>query len=247
MRRIVALVAALACAQTAAAQSAAFLGGDLFADLKRFSDAPNTPGLFNGSSGTALDGNAVGGGVRAGVLVGNRWSVSAGVDFGASTTRQSAGVPIPLRFQLGNVIPPAGGSLVAYPFRTSNRLVATSVLLGYHGAAAHRVRPGVFGGLTFMHVTRRYEGGYPLAYGIIQGSPSGGQAAPIPCCYPCCSIRPPDQVDNVPAATVGAEAALELGRHIAAVPEVRAHVFSLSNGGPSAFAIRPGIGIRWMF
>jgi hypothetical protein len=57
---------------------------------------------------------------------------------------------------------------------------------------------------------------------------------------------PTELTDNVPAATVGAEAAIELTTHLAAVPEVRAHAFSL-NGGPSAFAIRPGIAVRWSF
>ena len=55
------------------------------------------------------------------------------------------------------------------------------------------------------------------------------------------------QVDNVPAATVGAEVALALTSHLAAVPAIRAHAFSLSGGGPSGFVIRPGIVIRWTF
>ena len=46
---------------------------------------------------------------------------------------------------------------------------------------------------------------------------------------------------------VGFNLALDLTRHLALVPEVRAHAFSLNGGGPSAFVLRPGLAVRWTF
>jgi len=60
-------------------------------------------------------------------------------------------------------------------------------------------------------------------------------------------VRPQKVVDNVPAAAVGFNLALDLTRHLALVPEVRAHAFSLNGGGPSAFVLRPGLAVRWNF
>jgi hypothetical protein len=223
MKQLVLAVAALlACTRPAFAQSQVFVGGDMFADIKRFSGDPSI---------ATLDGNAVGGGGRVGLLVAERWSISLAVDVGASTTTTRA-LPIGVLTSLSGSATP----ISLFQSRTTNRLVATSALLGYHAPAGHRVRPAVFGGLTFMHVTRRFDTTYPLPL---------APPSPFPISSPLV-IRPSEQVDNVPAATVGVEAAIELTSHFAAVPEVRAHAFSVSNG-PSGFAIRPGLGVRWIF
>jgi hypothetical protein len=217
-----ALVALVACAHPSFAQSRIFVSGDMFADIKRFSGDPSNP---------MLDGNAVGGGGRLGVLVAERWSISLSVDAGASTTTSRA-LPIGVLDSLNRDPTP----LSLLQSRTTNRLLATSALIGYHASTGHRVRPAVFGGLTFMHVTRRFETTYP---------PPLTLPAPFPT-LPSLVIRPSEQVDNVPAATVGVEAAVELTPHLAAVPEIRAHTFSVSSG-PSGFAIRPGLALRWTF
>ena len=60
-------------------------------------------------------------------------------------------------------------------------------------------------------------------------------------------IHPVTLIDNVPAATVGFETAIDVTRHFAVVPELRAHMFSLSSGAASGFAIRPGVVVRWVF
>ena len=217
----------LAIARPALAQSNVFVGGGMFADLKRFSGDPAT---------TTLDGNGIGGGGQIGVMVSDRWNIRLALDIGSTTTRSSSttiALPVIYDFTaLGLVAPPQ--SLV-FSTETANRLFATSVLLGYQTAGTRRVRPGVFGGLTFMHVTRRVTlpNVLPLAT---------TQLATI---FPLVDTQ--ERIDNVPAATVGAEAAIELTPHFAAVPEVRAHAFSLSGGGPSGFVIRPGIAVRWTF
>jgi hypothetical protein len=53
--------------------------------------------------------------------------------------------------------------------------------------------------------------------------------------------------DTISAATIGMEARIRLSTHLAVVPEVRASAFRLSGAGPSGFAIRPGVGVRWTF
>jgi hypothetical protein len=231
------LIVTAAAACPVAAQTRVFVAGGMFADIKRFSGDASTP---------TLDGNAVGGGARAGVIVSERWSVSLDVDFGASTTTTAA-LPIGVLSPLDRAAAP----IALFRSRITNRLVATSALLGYHAPSGHRVRPAVFGGLTFMHVIRRFDTTIPppIAYPASSFSvqPDGivvTQAAGSP--LPSLVVRPHEEVDNVPAATIAAEAAIDLNSHLAAVPEVRAHTFSLS-GGPGGFAIRPGIAIRWTF
>ena len=112
--------------------------------------------------------------------------------------------------------------------------MATSVLLGYQ-AANHGLRPALVGGLTFMHLRRQLSTTGPIPLADIR--------QPIPAAL---VIRPTELIDNVPSATVGAELAIGLTDQLDAVPEVRAHAFSLNNG-PSAFAIRLGIAVRWTF
>jgi hypothetical protein len=212
----------------------------MFADLKRFSSNSGVP-TFNG--------DAIGGGGSAGVIVAERWSIALTLDQGTTTSKTT---PIPIGVLAVRIDVP----LSRFQSQTTNRVFAASVLLGYHAESGHRIRPGVVGGLTFVHVRRRYNtiGPVPLVSGAAAPSSfayftPGGTLAPGSVSLPVASslvVRPIEVIDNVPAATVGAEAAIELTSHLAAVPEVRAHAFSLSNG-PSGFAIRPGIALRWTF
>jgi hypothetical protein len=208
---VLVLLTALGGVSPVSAQSHVFLTGDVFADLKRFSST---------SDGTSpLNGNAVGGGGSVGVIVADRWSLELALEPASSTTRTT---PIPIRILLPTPITVVPSRLQS---ETTTRLFAASTLFGYHWASGHRVRPGVMGGLTFLHARRRET-----------------TIALVP------PIALPSTVltDNVPAATVGAEVALQLTSHLEAVPEIRAHTFSLS-GGPAGFSLRPGGAVRWTF
>jgi hypothetical protein len=126
MRKFVFAVIATCCyAAPARAQSSVFIGGDIFADLKRLSSDSST-------SESTLDGNAVGGGGSFGVNVADRWSVALALDQGASTTRST---PIPIGVLAGVV---GSNPISAFRSQTTNRLFATSALLGYHAASGHR-------------------------------------------------------------------------------------------------------------
>lgn len=110
--------------------------------------------------------------------------------------------------------------------RTRNQLTATEAIVGFHPGATGRVQLGYLGGVTFLHVVRKTD---RLRGGVQQ--PGSERTT----------------VDNVPAVSVGVEMDLGLSRHLSVVPEVRALAFSLSGTGPSGFAIRPGVGMRWHF
>ena len=146
MRRLViAMAVVLTVTPDVQAQQRMFVTGDAFGDIKRFSGDP---------SRATLDGTTFGGGARVGMFVAPRVSVELGLDVGASTIKTTS-VPI-------GVLTPAISIAIVPPIsrfqsRTRNRLLATSVMLGYRPPTNGRVHPDFFGGLTIMHVTRRVD------------------------------------------------------------------------------------------
>jgi len=127
--------------------------------------------------------------------------------------------------------------------------IATSVMLGFRPATTGRVHPEMLGGLTFAHFTRTVDAIVPtvLTPRLVFGSDASTAFSEVTFLTQSLVARPHELVDNVPAATVGFNLAFDLTRHLALVPEVRAHVFSLNSEGPSAFVLRPGLAVRWMF
>jgi hypothetical protein len=245
---LIALAVVLIAASSAHAQ--VFASGAAFGDIKRFSGDP---------SNSTLDGTAFGGGARVGMFVAPRWSVEVGIDIGAKTTKtRSLSIPrltppisadlaalgLTSSFPIG-ILPP----VFSFQSRYTNRLVATSVMLGFRPATTGRVHPEFLGGLTFVHFARTVDtsGPTPLDSRVVW---TGATTSLSPVSYivaPAPVVRPQKVVDNVPAAAVGFNLALDLTRHLALVPEVRAHAFSLNSGGPSAFVLRPGLALRWIF
>jgi hypothetical protein len=198
-----------------------FVGGGLVVDAKRFSGDP---------SSNTLDGTALGGAIEAGVLLTEHVSLRLQVGVDGKTT---ASTPIPI----GVLALPVGVTVPITAFRSdvSNRVVATSVLVGYQMPVGDRIHVGASGGLSFLHVTRQYTTTGPVPL-------SAADAAVI-----ALVVRPYTIIDEVPAATVGGEIVFDVTRHFAAVGRLDAHAFSLGTGGPSGVAIRPGLGARWIF
>ena len=201
MRKICSCVASLllvlTLSQPALAQSRLFFSGDVFADSKWFSGDSTT---------STLDATRVGGGGNVGLLVTERWDVRAEVETGGTTT-----ITRPL-------LPP----VTSFQARTRNRITATSALVGFHPVSRPRVAFTVLAGISFLHVTTRFDS---IPSGLV--------------------VVPHTDTDNVAAPTVGAEVPITLFRHVSVVPALRAHAFTLSKDGRGGFAIRPGVAIRW--
>jgi hypothetical protein len=122
-------------------------------------------------------------------------------------------------------------------------------MLGFRPATTGRVHPEFLGGLTFAHFTHTVDTTVPtpLLSGLLTGGGATAALSDFTFVAQTLVASPHELVDNVPAATVGFNLALDLTRHLELVPEVRSHVFSLNSEGPSAFVLRPGLAVRWMF
>jgi hypothetical protein len=143
---------------------------------------------------------------------------------------------------------------IATPVRTlqlkaSTKFVAVSTVVGFHPTPHGRVRLGYLGGLSFVRGT--YTSDYP-SYGVpvplfTVGSPTGVDSVPVVFPPPTVTVGTLTQKDNKLGVVLGFEAAIDVAKHLAAVPEIRALTFSAPGAGPSVFLIRPGVGVRWSF
>lgn len=229
IRRALVLVAMVASAAPARAQTRVYVAGDVFAEITRVSRTV-TPELIDAQSSIANpdDGVSIGGGARVGAFFSPTWSLEVGFDRGKAIEEErtrSFGNPAPL------IIPTA---LLEFTSRTSQSFAATSVLIGYHPVVRGRIQPGFRGGVSFMHAERTFT---VASLGSISVSPGpGGILLPrISLLNNEISI-----VTNGLTATLAAEAAIDLMEHLAVVPEMRAHA-----GGIGGFLLRPGAAVRW--
>jgi hypothetical protein len=224
----VSLILLASGAGSAAAQTVC-VAGDAFLDVRR----PSGTEAVGGNTGaipTKYDSTTGGGGVRIGAFVAPRWTVELGFDPGATASNQlSTPVAIPL-VTTGILLLPS------YSATSSNRVTATSVLLGYHPETRGRLRPGFRAGLTFLHTSTSTK--ETITY-TIQNNPTFPGVIPIPTPEP--TNTQVTSVTNEVAATVGGEVAIAVNARSAVVPELRAF------GAGTHFVIRPGVAFRWTF
>jgi hypothetical protein len=232
----------LVSSRSAFAQSSVFVTGAGFAEVKRFDSSNGLNYYANDGESFSLDGTAAGGGLRIGTFLNSRWSLELAGDVGGRTTSD---LPDPYRLL-------AGALPVRIPrMRASTQFVTVNTTIGFHPAARGRVHVGYFAGVSFVRAT--YKSDYP-SYGVPIPLFSGGEAA-TGATLPFSVIYPPTtfnvvtytQKDNATGVILGFEAAINLTKHLAAVPEFRFLTFSTPQAGPGAFLIRPGVGIRWSF
>ena len=114
-------------------------------------------------------------------------------------------------------------SITAFQLRTRNRITAYSALVGFSPAATSAMRLTVLGGISFLHVKTD-----------IDSVPAG------------LLVVPHTNIDNVAAPTLGVEAPIMLGSHVAVVPTLRVRAFTLRTGDTKGFDIRPGVAVRWL-
>jgi hypothetical protein len=178
------------------------------------------------------DGVTVGGGGRVGAFFSPEWSLELGADFGrAISDAETVSFPSPT---LGLFIPP-------FQSRTSTRFSATSVLVGYHPPPRGRVHVGFRGGVSLMR-TERVATTSRISTTFV--------SRPLPTLPGVGLVEPVTSVVTSGittiahglTATLGAEAAIDVSRHFAVVPEMRVHA-----GGLGGFVLRPGVAARWMW
>ena len=229
-------------ASEAAAQAAPYIGVSGFAEIKRFG---STSGVYYGvGEEFSLDGTGAGGGLRVGTFLHQRVSLELAIDAGTAT---SADVPDPY------VILAIYAPVPLRNMKATTRFLTVSTVLGYHPPARRRLRLGYLAGFSFVRST--YKTDYPsyiLPLAIFSESGAAGSTSrsPIsPTIYP-----PPNlTIDTLTeqnlttGAILGFEAAIDVTRRLAVVPEIRALAFSTPNNGPGVFLIRPGVGLRWSF
>jgi hypothetical protein len=219
--------------RAAAAQSAPYVAAIGAAEIK----FGTSPSIFPFSQEESLDSTGAGGGLRVGTFLHPRWSLELSVDAGSRTQVEVENPVMILIFP-----PPPRAAL-----RASTSYVTVSTLVGFHPAAIGRVRLGYRAGFSFVRGT--YESDYPSFFPVplfTSGATTSGVVSSI---LPSPRINPVSATrkDNAGALTLGFDAAIDMTRRLALVPEVRALVFSAPSNGPVIFLIRPGVGIRWNF
>jgi hypothetical protein len=221
---------------TASAQSVVYVTGAGFADIRTFSqsDISLYPGIDTGLGGTAA-----GGGVRVGTFLHPRWSLELGVDAAGKTERAT-----PFAIILADTVP----SRIPQA-KDSVRFMAVNTVVGYHPVPRGRIRPGFRIGFSFVRAS--YKTQYPNYYvPAAQASSTleSSIASRIPTIYPP-PVVPTQTVtssDLSGSLILGFETALDFGRHVAIVPEIRAQTLSSNRAGDGVL-IRPGVGVRWSF
>ena len=126
------------------------------------------------------------------------------------------------------------------------------------GARTPAAHDCYFAGLSFVRATYTSDlPGYVLPAATFEQnqlsyipiSLDGSRGSPVPISLPTSiySPRPVTRHDLTGGTMLGFEAAFDLGKRLAVVPEVRAVMFAQPNDGPGVFLIRPGVGVRWGF
>jgi hypothetical protein len=233
VRAVLAVVCVLAGAATTAAQTAGYVGGSVFADVRLFGSSSGVP--YYGDQ-FSLDTTGVGGGLRVGTFLHPRWSLELAADTSSratvdlnDTVRILVALPTPLNF------------------RASARFVTVATTVGFHQHAAGRVKLGYRAGFSFVRAT--YTSDYPsfVLPAEIFTRAGSGPAFPTILPPPQFTTRTITQSHNAGALVLGFESAIDLTRRVAVTPEVRAFLFSAPYNGPGIFLIRPGVAVKWNF
>jgi hypothetical protein len=222
--RTILMAGVLATAATAHAQSDAYVAATAFADVRGFGSSRDIVYYSGGDGDGSLSGVAAGGGLRIGTFLHPRVSLEVSLDAGAKKTV--------------DVAYPAG---TARSLSASTEFFSAGATLGYHVPTRGRVHLGYRGGVAFIRGT--YRSPYP--YYVLAAASSTTVAETLPTAI----YLPPIITERRLATglTLGMEAAVDLTKRIAVVPEIRMTTFSQPFDGPAVFLIRPGVGVRWAF
>ena len=225
----------------ALAQDSGYIAAAGFADIRLFGGTTSPSPLYNDDASRAATG--AGGSIRVGTWVHPRWTLEVGADVTSQTTTTTRGPVIA-------IYPP----VPPFEIKSSTSFVSVTTLVGFHSPAGRRVRLGYLAGFSFVRAT--YKNQYPSSsLAALIGGPTSISAfsfdgITIPT-FPRSSLTLPayafTEKRNAGALTLGFEAAIDLTRRIAIVPELRASTFAAPASGPSVFLVRPGVSGRWKF
>jgi hypothetical protein len=226
----------LATAGTVFAQSSAYITGMAYADIKRFGSSGGVIYYYPYGNDYSLDGTAAGGGLRIGTFLHPKWTLELSVDDEGST---KLSIPNPYGPVIA-IFPP-----VRLPdLKASSQFLTVSTTIGFHPAPHGPVKLGYFAGFSLIRSKYRSDLDVILPLAATALATPGLPPIPIPDVL---LARPTavTQITNTSGAVLGLEAAIDLTKRFAIVPEVRAVTFSLRGDG--VFLIRPGVGVRWSF
>ena len=226
------LAGAAAWAGPAHAQTRVYVSGDVFAEIIQLSRTTVTPALDDSTAEalTPPDGVTLGGGARVGAFFSPVWSLELGVDAGRAVREERS---LSIRNPIGVFLPPA---TLQFQSRTSQQYLAASVLVGYHPVVRGRLQPGFRGGVSFIRSERAFTVATASSVTFTPAVPGGGIVIPT------VTLLTNDytMVAYGLTATIAAEAAIELSRRFAVVPEMRALA-----GGLGGVVLRPGVAAQW--
>jgi hypothetical protein len=211
-------------AGTAAAQTKLYVAGGGFADVKRFNSA--TYRDQDNQNTTSL-----GGSVRVGTFVAPKWSLELAIDASRKTATNQTDIVIL------SIYPP----LPNFNLTPTNQFTSVGVLVGFHPEVSGRIRPGYLGGISFLR--GKYTTAFFIPLGldttaILNGLPDFGVGQLTALNFP--------QVTDIrytTSVTLGIEAAIDVSKHLAVVPELRV----LTVSAPDGLLLRPGVDVRWLF
>ena len=232
--RPILVAAVLAVAGNAHAQSSGYVGGAAFADIREFGVSRDA--VYYGTTDASANGAAAGGGLRIGTFLHPRISLEISVDAAAKKTVDVSDPYLILATY------PVG---FAPDLKASAEFLTVGVTLGYHPPTTRRVHLGYRGGVAFIRGV--YRSPYPGYYALAAVTSS----IELPPPYPTTIYPPPftmvTERQLSAGLTLGMDAAVDVSKRIAVVPEIRLTTFSRPYDGPTVFLIRPGVGVRWTF
>ena len=213
---------------TGFAQSA-YVGVDLVGDVLRSTHSESSLGLDVPSGG-----EAIGFGLRIGTPLGSRWGIElAFTRPGEIETEFSGAIPLASSTEILTTISRAAGNLTAtqlfpsplpYRLRSTQRHSTLSTTVWFNQTLSSKVSLVYLGGMGFYRNTYESES----RFDILPAAPIVLPSLTKTVTY---GVRP----------LVGFEARVHLTDHVDLVPGVRLH------GLESAWLLRPGVGLAWMF
>lgn len=226
MRFVLGLLLAVSVSSTASAQSA-YVGASFIGDVIRVSGPDYGTGSANGET--------FGGALRAGVPLGAQWGVEA--EF-ARTGKIDADPGVYLAREGFTITSIEGPAIFPNIFPTprysiERQLSTISAALWWNHELNDRFSLAYLGGVAFTRADTEVEIGYDFPVPL----PGGGVPLPLP--RPI-SVRS-ESVSYDADVVVGFEGRIGMTEHLRLVPGIR---MQTAVGG---WAIRPGVGLQWMF